>query len=98
LGRILNSKSVAGFEVRGDNSILTDVSLDDGLFEGVLVRMPSNLVQFQNIIADFLKGNVEGVGYVTFKTSHVEFEFDDDVKWTLDGEFGGACRNVEIDI
>lgn len=98
LGMILNSKSVAGFEVRSDNAIINDVSLDDGMFEGVLVRMPSNLAQFQVIISDFLKGNVEGAGYVTFKTSRVEFEFDEEVKWTLDGEFGGACKNAEIDI
>ena len=98
LGMVLNSKSVAGFEVRADNSIINDVSLDDGMFEGVLVRMPSNLAQFQVVISDFLKGNVDGAGYVTFKTSHVEFEFDDEVKWTLDGEFGGACKNAEIDI
>lgn len=98
LGMVLNSKSVAGFEVREDNAILTDISLDDGMFEGVLVRMPSNLAQFQVIISDFLKGNVEGAGYVTFKTSKVEFEFDEEVKWTLDGEFGGAGKNAEIDI
>lgn len=98
LGMILNSKSVAGFEVRSDSSIINDISLDDGMFEGVLVRMPSNLAQFQMIISDFLKGNVEGVGYVTFKTSRVELEFNEEVKWTLDGEFGGACKNAEIDI
>lgn len=98
LGMILNSKSVAGFEVREDNAIINDISLDDGMFEGVLVRMPSSLAQFQVIISDFLKGNVGGEGYVTFKTSHVEFEFEEEVKWTLDGEFGGACKNAEIDI
>lgn len=98
LGMILNSKSVAGFEVREDNAIINDISLDDGMFEGVLVRMPSSLAEFQTIIADFLKGNVEGAGYVTFKTSRVEFEFDEEVKWTLDGEFGGSCQNAEIDI
>lgn len=98
LGMILNSKSVAGFEVRSDNAIINDVSLDDGMFEGVLVRMPANLAQFQVIISDFLKGNVNGEGYVTFKTSHAEFEFDEDVKWTLDGEFGGACKNAEIEM
>lgn len=98
LGMILNSKSVAGFEVRKDNAIINDVSLDDGMFEGVLVRMPSNLAQFQVIISDFLRGNVHGEGYVTFKTSHAEFEFDEEVKWTLDGEFGGACKKAEIEI
>lgn len=98
LGMVLNSKSVAGFEVKMDNAALNDISLDDGMFEGVLVRMPSNLAQFQMTISDFFKGNVEGVGYVTFKTSRAEFEFDEDVKWTLDGEFGGACKNAEIDI
>ncbi len=98
LGMILNSKSVAGFEVRSDNAIINDVYLDDGMFEGALVRMPSSISQFQTIISDFLKGNVEGAGYVTFKTSKVEFEFDEEVKWTLDGEFGGASKNAEIDI
>ncbi|MGN0150158.1 MAG: diacylglycerol/lipid kinase family protein [Clostridia bacterium] len=96
LGMILNSKSVAGFEVRDENGIMNNISLDDGMFEGVLVRMPTNLVEFQTTISDFLRGNMEGAGYVSFKTSHVEFEFDDAVKWTLDGEFGGACEYAEI--
>ncbi len=98
LGMLLNSKSVAGFEVRSDNAIINGISLDDGMFEGILVKMPSSLSQFQVVISDFLKGNIEGAGYVTFKTSYAELEFDEEVKWTLDGEFGGAHKNAKIDI
>jgi YegS/Rv2252/BmrU family lipid kinase len=98
LGMILNSKSVAGIEVKDESGAIDNISLDDGIFEGLLVRMPTNLVEFQTIISDFLKGNMQGQQYVSFKTSHVEIEFDEDVKWTLDGEFGGACKNASIDI
>lgn len=98
LGIIMNSKSIAGFAIKDETAIVHDIALDDGLFEVVLVRMPPSLAQFQIVLADLLMGNMSGGGYITFKAPHVEFEFDEEVKWTLDGEFGGACKKAEINI
>lgn len=98
LGMVLNSKSVAGFELKNESGAFDTIELDDGLFEGILVKMPTNLIEFQMLLSDFLRDNLDGDRYVTFKTSRVEIEFDDDVKWTLDGEFGGEMKFAKIDI
>lgn len=98
LGMVLNSKSVAGFELKNESAAFNTIELDDGLFEGILVRMPTNLIEFQMTVSDFLRDNLEGDRYVTFKTDHIEIEFDEPVKWALDGEFGGKTKNAQIDI
>ena len=35
--------------------------------------------------------------FYTFQTDHIRFTFPAPVKWTLDGEFGGAVDAVEIE-
>ena len=89
-GSVSNSTSVAGL-VKLTNS---GVELDDGLFEVVLIKTPSNIVELNNIIGKVLSRNFSG-NYVTLlRSRHVEFAFDRQVKWTRDGEAGGAYSNV----
>lgn len=94
LGMVMNSNSVAG--IKGENFFQAD--LCDGLFEVLLIKNPSNLIEFQNMITGMLKGEAEGKGYVLLKASEITFETEDDVKWTLDGEYGGNAREVKISV
>ena len=52
--------------------------------------------QLQWLINDLLTHNTDSTRFAYFRTSHITFEADAEVPWTLDGEFGGATRRAEI--
>lgn len=91
-GMISNSTSVGG--LKGLSG--TDVLLNDGVFEGFLIKSPKNLIELQFTINSLLKRELDAKCFYFFKSSKVEFHTDHDLPWTLDGEFGGNCRNVCI--
>lgn len=90
-GMISNSTSVGGFKkLTGP-----DVMLDDGVFEIMLIRRPKNILELNEIIASLVGGNDTKM-IEAFKTSSLTIESEEDLPWTLDGEFGGQHRNIEI--
>lgn len=91
-GMVSNSTSVGGFKGLGGNEVL----LDDGVFEVMLIRMPKSLAELQQTINSFLKRELDSKYIISFKAKQVEFHSDGDLPWTLDGEFGGNCRNVTV--
>lgn len=91
-GMVTNATSVGGFK----GFLPSDVSMDDGLFEVVLVRAPTNAVELQMILNEVLMPPEEPRFLVRFKTPSICFETEDDMPWTLDGEFGGAPHKVMI--
>ena len=91
-GMVSKSTSVGGFKGLGG----TEVKLDDGVFEVFLIKTPKNLAEFQLTINAFLRREMDSEYFISFKSKQVEFHSDNDLPWTLDGEFGGNCRNVSI--
>ncbi|MCL2055174.1 MAG: YegS/Rv2252/BmrU family lipid kinase [Oscillospiraceae bacterium] len=91
-GMASNSKSVGGIKGLGGK----DVFLDDGLFECLLIKNPETIVEFQMTVNALLRREMESEHFHFFKASKIEFHSDDDLPWTLDGEFGGNCRNVTV--
>lgn len=91
-GMTSNSSSVAGIKGFGGD----EIQLDDGVFEVFLIKKPKNLSEFQFIINSLLKHDTSAKCFISFKASQVEFHSDEELPWTLDGEFGGNCRNVTI--
>lgn len=91
-GMVTNSKSVAGFKglVRGD------VQFDDGVYEVTFIRRPRNPLELQEILAALLKEELDSHYMYSFRTRHLTVEAEEMVPWTLDGEFGGEHKNVEI--
>lgn len=91
-GMITNAKSVGGFEgIAG-----RDVNFDDGLFEVTLIRMPANILELNEIL-QYLNHTIEETDLVyRFKTHKIILESQEEIKWTRDGEYGGAYRRVEI--
>ena len=76
---------------------LSDVELDDGKFEVILVQWPTSLVQLNEITMALLNRTFDAPGLNYFKTSHLEIESEEEMSWTLDGEFGGNHKTVNIE-
>lgn len=92
LGMVTNSKSVGGFK----NITGKHVKLDDGVFEVTLVRRPRTLVELHRIREAIDSREVDLNMMVSFKASSVTFTGNKNVAWTLDGEFGGEHKVVNI--
>ncbi len=91
-GMVTNSVSVGGFRrIAGKH-----VRLDDGVFEVTLIKRPTNPIELNNIIAALLNRDIDVDGMYCFTASELEIESDEDVAWTLDGEYGGAHSKVII--
>ena len=92
-GLVCSTTSVGGFKPKTTD---LDVSLNDGLEEVLLVRDFKNLIDFSNAAGCLLRGNFLNEYFITYQTDSVRFEFDEPVAWTLDGEYGGDRKAVEI--
>lgn len=90
-GMVGNTTSVAGFK----RFTGPDVMLDDGVFEIMLIKRPKNIMELNEIIASIV-GATETKMIQTFKTSEISIHCDEEISWTLDGEFGGKHRDVEV--
>lgn len=91
-GMVANSVSVGGFKGITGN----DVWLDDGIFEGLFVRKPMNLRDIQLTLNSIIKKDFTSPYFYYFKSNKFYISSEEPVPWTLDGEFGGNCTNVEI--
>ena len=92
-GMVSNSVSVGGVK----NLMSQTVELDDGLFEVMLIRMPQNPLQLNEIMTNLVMPKSCDTPYIfTCKTDHIEIRSEDAVPWTLDGEFGGEHKEVQI--
>lgn len=93
-GMISNTVSVGGFK----SLPLGDVSLNDGLFEVLLVRRPKTLAELQIIIKTLLQQKpADGETVITFHTARMQVTCPEPLPWTLDGEFGGAPLTADIE-
>lgn len=92
-GMITNSRSVGGFKnITGKN-----VEMDDGLFEVTLIRKPTTPIELQKIMTALLSGEDNTDMVDSFKTEKIVIEADDEIPWTLDGDFGGNHREICIE-
>jgi len=69
---------------------------NDGLLEVILVKKPKNVVQTQQLLSKLIVQNLDADMFVSFKTDRVSFESEEEVKWTLDGEYGGAVSFAKM--
>ena len=92
IGMISNSKSVAGF--RGITG--KEVKFDDGEFEVTLIKRPKNPIELQEIITALLVESFNTKYMYIFKSGDITLEANEEIPWTLDGEFGGEHDCVHI--
>lgn len=91
-GMITNSTSVGGFKnITGKN-----VKMDDGVFEVTLIKNPKNPVELNNIMMSLLNRDMDTSAMYSFRTAELTLESEEEVAWTLDGEYGGSHTKVVI--
>ncbi len=92
-GMVGNTVSVGGMV----NLSRDLVSLDDGKFEVLLVRMPKTPEDWQSVLNAMNLQKLTASGAVTaFTAGRVTFTCDELVAWTVDGEFGGAQAETTV--
>ena len=91
-GAISNSMSVGGI-VKFDQAA---VQLNDGLFEVLLIKNPSNVLGFQSIIDGIVTHELNRENLEFFRTKKISVISDGDLDWTLDGEHGISNDKIKI--
>lgn len=82
-GAIANSTSFGGIVKLKDEL----VSLNDGLFEVLLIKMPKNIADLNVIINALTTSNFENKRFEFFKTSKLTITSAEPIAWSLDGEY-----------
>ena len=91
-GMVTNSRSVGGFKgITGKN-----VVFDDGKFEVTLFKTPRNPMELNEILGALALRKIDPKRMYSFKTNEVHFETEEEIPWTLDGEFGGVHEEVVV--
>lgn len=91
-GMITNTMSVGGIKgIAGK-----DVQLNDGEFEVTLIECPTNAIELNEILAALVDRKWESDMVHCFKTASLTVESEEEVAWTLDGEYGGEHREILI--
>lgn len=93
VGLVSNSSSVASLPL----GKLVDVSMNDGLLEVTMVRKPENMFDLTRVINRLLVGELDAEMIYSFKTKKLSLRSEASIPWTLDGEYGGTRREVEIE-
>lgn len=96
-GSVSNCYSVAGVHT----PLLGNVSLNDGLFEVILIKSPKNITELLEITSSLLSGEISPSARSLFKlfsTRKVTFTFQEETEWTLDGEFGGKLTKAAVSV
>ena len=91
LGGVCNSKSIGGIV----NLKKLDVDMNDGLMEVLLIRTPKDLIELSDITASILGGSFKAHEIEKYSARSITFEIDENIHWTLDGEYekgSGICE------
>lgn len=91
-GQITNSLSVGGFKNIGSK----DMSFSDGLFETVLIKTPETPIELQRIINSLLIDDLSDDMIVFRKSSRVVIQSEEELPWTVDGEYGGSYKTTRV--
>ena len=92
-GAVCNSTSLGGL-VKLDPK---KVQMDDGKFELLLLKMPKSPLDLQNLITGLLKMKYDMPGVIFRHVERVKLTTEDDIPWSLDGEYAPSCPVVEIE-
>lgn len=91
-GAVTNSTSIGGIV----HLPQSNVDFSDGLFEVILIKKPVNPNDLAKIIFGITNSKFDSEVFDFFKTAEVNFEFDNPIVWSLDGEACASDGNVEI--
>lgn len=92
IGFVTNSLYIAGFK----NVNYSKTSLNDGMFEMLLIKMPKNIFDLEAIVSALLN-NKMNENYIHYIQASKITVISEGLEWTLDGEYGGIYDIVEIE-
>lgn len=92
-GMVTNSRSVGGFT----GIIGPEIVFDDGVFEVTLIKTPKNPIELNELLGAIVMRQINPQRIYSFKSGAVKFESEEEIPWTLDGEFGGAHMEVSVE-
>ncbi len=92
-GGICNSKKIGGGLVHFDDSV---VDMNDGLLEVILVKFPKNPAELVKLLGDLNMGNYKTSMFEFFSANEIEISTEDEIDWTLDGEYQKGNKNIVI--
>ena len=92
-GAICNSTSVGGV-ITLDPKI---VDLSDGMFEVLLIRLPKDLFELNEIVIALSskKYNTKMITFISAK--NITIETEEDINWTLDGEYAYGEEIIKVE-
>ena len=93
-GMVSNSRRIGGFEL----PILKNILYDDGEMEVTLIRKPKTAMETQKLLNSFLNSTADDEMVYMFKTSALKIKSSVEIPWSLDGEFGGAFEESNIEV
>ena len=91
IGMVTNAESVGGFQnIPGRN-----VSLQDGKMELTMISCPEKLSDYGKVLQALLDGS-KNEFVIRRKIKEVEFFFEEETAFTVDGEYGGTYGNAKV--
>lgn len=94
MGFVSNTMSIGGMRNHSEYA----PSLNDGLFECVMIKNPTSPSDFQSMLTALLTQDFECPSLVKFTTRKLTVKSAEPIKWTTDGEDGGAHTDVTIEV
>ena len=92
-GSVSNTTSVGGI-VKFPEKM---VDLKDGMFEVILVKKPSDLVELNEIVTGVMTSDYSSHMFEFFKAKDITFQMSKSVAWTLDGEKAEGNSEIHIE-
>ena len=89
---VSNAMSIGGI-LKIDPKI---IKLDDGLFEVMLIKAPSNGAEMQRIIGCLLSRHFDDSMITFIHAANVEVYSDNNISWSLDGEYADGGKTAVI--
>lgn len=91
-GMVSNTDHVGGMH----HPLGIEAVLDDGLLEVLLVRAPETAAEWPQLLSEVFSKKSDGRYLIYGRAKEIQFDFQNEVHWVLDGEHGGAHQNVTI--
>lgn len=91
-GAVCNSTSIGGLMKLDPERVV----LDDGKFEMLLIPNPKTPVDLQNLVLALLNQHYDREGLVFRHVSSIHLETEEELPWSLDGEYAASAPAVDI--
>ena len=91
-GAVCNSTSIGGLMKLDPERVV----LDDGKFEMLLIPNPKTPIALQNLVFALLNQQYDREGLIFRHVSSLHLETEEDLPWSLDGEYAPSVPTVEI--